>query len=122
MISVTTLRAGEAFNIIPPYAELTGTIRTFQPEVRGVVLERFHQVVTGVAEAMGCKADINCEGITPAVINNERIANRVRQVAGEVLPECQVISHFATMGSEDMAYMMQDVPGLLHLCWLGQLC
>jgi amidohydrolase len=111
VISVTTLRAGEAFNIIPPFAELTGTIRTFQPEVRGVVLERFHQVVTGVAEAMGCKADIHCEGITPAVINNEQIANRVRLVAGEVLPECQVISHFATMGSEDMAYMMQDVPG-----------
>jgi amidohydrolase len=111
VVSVTTLRAGEAFNIIPPYAELTGTIRTFKPEVRGVVLERFHQVVNGVSEAMGCKADIHCEGITPAVTNDEQIAGRVRQVAESVLPDCPVTSHFATMGSEDMAFMMQDVPG-----------
>ena len=111
VVSVTTLRAGEAFNIIPPYAELTGTIRTFEPEVRGVVLERFHQVVNGVAEAMGCKAVIQCEGITPAVINNEQVARGVRKVAERVLPDCAVTSNFATMGSEDMAYMMQDIPG-----------
>jgi amidohydrolase len=111
VISVTTLRAGEAFNIIPPYAELTGTIRTFEPEVRSLVLERFHQVVNGVAEAMGCKADIHCEGITLAVVNNQQVAERVRKVAEGVLPDCSVTSHFATMGSEDMSYMMQDIPG-----------
>jgi amidohydrolase len=111
VISVTTLRAGEAFNIIPQYAELTGTIRTFEPEVRHLVLERFHQVINGVAEAMGCKADIQCEGITPAVINREPIARRVRAVAERLLPDSPVTSHFATMGSEDMAFMMQDIPG-----------
>jgi len=111
VISVTTLRAGEAFNIIPQYAELTGTIRTFEPEVRLMVLERFHQVINGVADAMGCKADIQCEGITPAVINREPIARRVRAVAERVLPDSPVTSHFATMGSEDMAFMMQDIPG-----------
>jgi amidohydrolase len=111
VISVTTLRAGEAFNIIPQYAELTGTIRTFEPEVRALVLERFHQVINGVAEAMGCKADIQCEGITPAVINREPIAARVRAVAQRLLPDSPLTSHFATMGSEDMAFMMQDIPG-----------
>jgi amidohydrolase len=111
VISVTTLRAGEAFNIIPQYAELTGTIRTFEPEVRQLVLERFHQVIKGVAEALGCKADIECEGITPAVINREPIARRVRAVAEHLLPDSPVTSHFATMGSEDMAFMMQDIPG-----------
>ena len=111
VVSVTALRAGEAFNIIPPYAELTGTIRTFEPEVRSVVLERFHQVVNGVTEAMGCTADIQCEAITPAVINNKQIAGRVRTVAERLLPDCTLASHFATMGSEDMAYMMQDIPG-----------
>jgi amidohydrolase len=111
VISVTTLRAGEAFNIIPPYAELTGTIRTFEPEVRTTVLERFHQVINGVAEAMGCEAEIECEAITPAVINREPVAARVRAVAQRVLPDSPVASHFATMGSEDMAFMMQDIPG-----------
>ena len=111
VVSVTTLRAGEAFNIIPSYAELTGTIRTFEPEVRRVVLERFHQVISGVAEAMGCQAEIQCDAITPAVINNEQVADRLRKVAASVLPDSPVASNFATMGSEDMAYMMQDIPG-----------
>jgi amidohydrolase len=111
VISVTTLRAGEAFNIIPSYAELTGTIRTFEPEVRRVVLERFHQVISGVAQAMGCQAEIQCDAITPAVINNEQVADRLRKVAASVLPDSPVASNFATKGSEDMAYMMQDIPG-----------
>ena len=111
VVSVTTLRAGEAFNIIPPYAELTGTIRTFEPEVRRVVLERFHQVINGVAEAMGCQAEIQCDAITPAVINNDQVADRLRKVAARVLPDSPLASNFATMGSEDMAYMMQDIPG-----------
>ncbi len=111
VVSVTTLRAGEAFNIIPSYAELTGTIRTFEPEVRRVVLERFHQVIGGVAQAMGCQAEIQCDAITPAVINNEQVADRLRKVAASVLPDSPVASNFATMGSEDMAYMMQDIPG-----------
>jgi len=55
VISVTTLKAGEAFNIIPPYADLTGTIRTFEPSVRETVLRRFFEIVEGVAASMGCK-------------------------------------------------------------------
>ncbi len=120
VISVTTLRAGEAFNIIPQYAELTGTIRTFEPEVRLLVLERFHQVINGVAEALGCKADIQCEGITPAVINREPIARRVRAVAATRparqpgdLPFCY--HGLGRHGVHDARY-----PRLLHFRWIGQ--
>ena len=111
VISVTMLRAGDAFNIIPMTAELTGTIRTFEPEVRKIVLERFHQVVAGVSQAMGCQAEIEVTSITPAVINDPLVSQRVRAVAQRLLPDTPVVTDYATMGSEDMAFMMQDVPG-----------
>ena len=111
VISVTMLHTGEAFNVIPMSAELTGTIRTFEPGVRQVVLERFHQVIAGVSQAMGCQAEIEVTSITPPVINDPLISQRVRAVAERVLPDNPVHSDYATMGSEDMAFMMQQVPG-----------
>ena len=111
VISVTMLRAGEAFNVIPPEAELQGTIRTFDPAVRKLVLERFEQVARGVAEAMGCRAEIHCESLTPAVTNDPAVAARVQAVIKRVLPGDHLVTDFRTMGSEDMAFMMQLVPG-----------
>lgn len=111
VISVTTVQAGEAFNIIPSEAVLQGTIRTFKPEVRKRVLERFEQVVGGVAGAMECQAEIELKVIAPGVVNDPRIAVRVRAAAARLFPESPVATGFSTMGSEDMAFMMQDIPG-----------
>ncbi len=111
VISVTTVHAGDAFNVIPSTATLQGTIRTFEPEVRARVLERFNQVVQGVSQAMSCQAEVEIQSITPAVINDPRIAVRVQAVAMRVLPGCTIADAYQTMGSEDMAFMMQDIPG-----------
>jgi len=111
VISVTTLRAGGAFNVIPAFAEMTGTMRTFKPEVRQKVLQRFDQVIHGVAEAMGCQAEVVAENITPAVVNEPQVAERLRQVAMRLLPDGTLQCNFATMVSEDMAFMMQEIPG-----------
>jgi amidohydrolase len=111
VISTTMVHGGEAFNVIPSKVELQGTIRTFEPAVRQIVLQRFHQVTTRIAEALGCQTEIEVKSLTPAVINDPQAAERVRRVAAELLPEDQLASDFRTMGSEDMAYMMQIVPG-----------
>ncbi|RPI33250.1 MAG: amidohydrolase [Chloroflexota bacterium] len=111
VVSVTTVHGGEAFNVIPPAVELSGTIRTFEPEVRQMVLDRFTQVVNGIASAMGCDAEIELTPLTPAVINNNNIAGKVRDLAADMFPGDTIESNFRTMGSEDMAFMMQDIPG-----------
>jgi amidohydrolase len=54
VVSVCTIHGGDAFNVIPPTVEMTGTIRTFEPAVRTRVLERFEQVISQVAAGMGC--------------------------------------------------------------------
>jgi amidohydrolase len=111
VISVTMLRAGEAFNVIPPQVEMQGTIRTFDPAVRGLVIQRLQQVVEQTAAGLGCKAEVDVKALTPAVINEPGIAGRVANTAAEVLPGSQIDTLFQTMGSEDMAFMMQQVPG-----------
>jgi len=111
VISVTMIHGGDAFNVIPPAVELQGTIRTFEPAVRQNVLERFREVIAGVGEALGCTVDIDLQSLTPAVINEPELAARVQKVATRILPEDEVAVNFSTMGSEDMACIMQKVPG-----------
>jgi amidohydrolase len=111
VISVTRIRGGEAFNVIPQEVEFTGTIRTFEEAVHQTVLERFHQVVEGVAQAMGCQAEINIQTITPAVVNDPQVAVRLQRLAAELSPQATVEISFQTMGSEDMAFILQKVPG-----------
>lgn len=111
VVSVTSVKAGDAFNVIPESAELRGTIRTYLPETRALVLRRFREIVNGIAEALGCSAEITLKEITLAVINDSTLAERVQQVAQMALPNAVHLSDVRTMGSEDMAYMMQDIPG-----------
>ena len=112
VISVTTLHSGTAFNIIPQEAELTGTIRTFDLSVRKMVLERFEQIVRGIAETMGCNVDILVQRVTPAVINNESVAGKVQETARRLFPQTELdTSNYLTMGAEDMAFMQEKVEG-----------
>ncbi len=112
MVSVTMLHAGEAFNVIPPQAKMEGTIRTFELSVRETVLLRFEEVVHGVAEAMGCSAEVNVKRLTPAMINDEAVALRVAESARQTLPEADLdTSSHLTMGAEDMAFTLEKVPG-----------
>lgn len=111
VVSVTSVHSGDAFNVIPNQATLKGTIRTFESAVREVVLARFRQIVEGVALAMGCQVTIEIESITPAVINDPMVTSRVQSVINNLLPGAQLDENCSTMGSEDMAFMMQQIPG-----------
>lgn len=111
VVSITTIHGGETFNVIPPAVELTGTIRTFDPVVRQRVLDRFCQVVEGVAASFECNAQIELIPLTPAVVNDPQVANRLRDAAARVFPQSEVETHYATMGSEDMACFLQEIPG-----------
>jgi amidohydrolase len=112
VVSVTTLKAGDAFNIIPQTAEINGTIRTFEKEVRDLVLARLTQIVEGIATAMGCQVEITLKRLTPAVVNNPALARRSAELARMLQPELEITNEFRSMVSEDMAYFMDIVPGL----------
>jgi len=112
VMSVTMLHAGDAFNVIPPEAKLEGTIRTFDLAVREMVLKRFSEIVHGVADAMGCVAEFEVIRLTPALVNANEIAARVQESAKHLLPDAELDkSGYLTMGAEDMAFMLEKVPG-----------
>ncbi len=112
VVSVTTVQAGTAFNVIPQTAELTGTIRTFDPAVRQKVVQRFEQIARGVGEALGCQVDVKVKRMTPALINDEAISSTVQSTAQRVLSESDLdTAGYLTMGAEDMAFMQEKVPG-----------
>ena len=111
VVSVTSINAGEPFHVIPAPPSLQGTIRTFSPEVRQGVLERFQQVVEGVGKAMQCQVDCQVQSISPAVVNDGGLAERVRTTARQLLPDSQIEADYRTMGAEDMAFILQKLPG-----------
>lgn len=111
VVSACSIHGGDAFNVIPPYVEIKGTIRTFKPEVREMVMRRFYEIVDNVSAAMGCTVEREVHVLTPAVVNDSGVTEIVRTAASKVLPAFMVESECKTMGSEDMAYFLQEVPG-----------
>ncbi len=112
VVSFTIINGGTAFNVIPQEVTMEGTIRTFEPRVREKVVKRFEEIVSGVASAMGCKAEVNVKQLTPALINAEQVTASVQATARRVLPNLEHDNApYLTMGAEDMAYMQAKVDG-----------
>ncbi len=112
VVSVTKVDIGTAFNVIPQEARFSGTIRTFDLEVRKLVLDRVERVVRGIAEALGCQAEIKIIRVTPALANTEAVTQKVQATARKTLPDATLdMSGYLTMGAEDMAFMQEKVDG-----------
>ena len=112
VVSVTSIHAGTAFNIIPQTAELNGTIRTFEPDIREKVHRRFEEIVRGTAQAMNCEAEIVIKQVTAPVINNDGVAGSVMNSAQILFPQTEIASNsYLTMGAEDMGYMQEKADG-----------
>jgi amidohydrolase len=111
VVSVTSIHGGTAFNIIPPEVKLEGTLRTFDSGVRARVVERFEVIIRGIAESMGCQAEVGVRRITPALVNNDSITAIVQETAQHLLPEANLDFSYQTMTAEDMAFMQEQVPG-----------
>jgi len=111
VVSVTQLRAGEAFNVIPDRAVLRGTVRTFDTAVRQTVLRRIEELAVGIAAAMECSARVHLTRLTPPVVNDPQVAARVRAVARRMIGDGFLDETERSMVSEDMALFLQAVPG-----------
>jgi metal-dependent amidase/aminoacylase/carboxypeptidase family protein len=91
---------------------LTGTIRTFESPVRDRVLQRFTETVNGVAEAMGCRVEVDLQQLTPATVNHPNVSGVVQKTARELFPSALVDpGNYVTMGSEDFAFILEKAPG-----------
>lgn len=111
VVSVTRLQAGTANNIIPQTAELSGTFRTFRPEVRDLVATRIGEIARGVAGAMGCEIDVEIRHHTTFVANDPEVTTRLRDLFRSMGHSEEDFIEARTMGAEDVGEFMADIPG-----------
>ena len=112
MLTIARIDAGAgAYNVIPESATLRGTARAFHPDVRAAFPERIERVVRGVCEALGTTYRFQWQFYYPPVINDPRIARVVAEEARAMLGPERVFEDIRSMGAEDMAFFLREVPG-----------
>ena len=113
VLSIGSLQAGDAFNVISEQAQMEGTLRTFDPPVRTLILRRMDQVLDGITRAHGAGYRFNVieEEYTPAVINDPAMAQVARAAAETLFPPADIMEIPPIMVSEDMSEILRRVPG-----------
>ncbi|MEJ8545983.1 amidohydrolase [Brevibacillus borstelensis] len=111
VLTVGTFQAGSAPNVIPDTAKITGTVRTFDEEVRELMEQTIRQVATCTAEGAGAAATISYTRGYPSVWNDPCEASRVESVAAQVFGKEKILPIEPLMGAEDFSYYLQRVPG-----------
>ncbi|HEY3413579.1 MAG TPA: M20 family metallopeptidase [Armatimonadota bacterium] len=117
VVTVGMFHAGQAMNIIPANAVLTGTIRSYREEVHTLLERRVEEIVRGVAGSLGATVEWSYTRGYPATVNDPAMCDLVRSVAGDIVGSGNVLKPNPTMGGEDMAYYLRERPGCFF--WLG---
>jgi amidohydrolase len=112
VLSVTRIVGGDAYNVIPQTAILSGTARAFRPEVMTQMRDNLARVAEGVAQAMGATASVDFRVIFAPLVNDSEQTDAFADAAAELVGEENVNRAKAPgMGSEDFSFMMESVPG-----------
>ena len=112
VVSVTQIHAGDAYNVIPQTARISGTVRAFSMDVMELVKKNMARVAEGVAASMGAKAVTDFRLIFAPLVNNEQEAEFAASICNEVVGADNVNRNPApVMASEDFAFMLNEVPG-----------
>ena len=112
VITVGSLHAGQAPNVIPDHCELRLTVRARRPEVRAYLRDRICAMAQAQAQVHGARAEVDYQWKLPPCINDAGVTAFARQVAIDTMGEQALISDMAPMSSsDDFAYMLNAVPG-----------
>ena len=112
VVSVTQVHGGDTFNVIPETAMLTGTVRSFLPEMRDLLERRLHEIATGLGTALGVRVEVEYQRGYPPTVNTEAETEVAALAAAEVAGADKVDrAREPTMGAEDFAYMLEQRPG-----------
>jgi hippurate hydrolase len=119
-ITIGEMNGGEAANIIPDSAYMSGTIRTYDNNVREFVKKRIVEITNGIASSYRGSAKVEYINSCPSVINDTELANKFAIYTKEFIPSKQVVTaqNFANglfkklPGSEDFGFISEQVPSI----------
>ena len=111
VISVGSIQSGIRFNIIPETAQLIGTIRTLDSEMKEIIRQRLNTLVPSIAEAYGGKATVKIQDGAPITFNDPKLTNQMVPTIERVLGKENVEFIDAVTGAEDFSYFQLKIPG-----------
>lgn len=132
VLTVGTMHAGTAANAIPDTAVMGGSLRTYDEEVRSFMKERMVQLTEGIAKSFRAEANVIWGSGCPTLVNDKDLSVCAEKYAKELLGEGRAFSvtELNTMsggqnasksaGSEDFAYVSQEVPSIMLALAAGQ--
>jgi amidohydrolase len=111
VVSVSTINGGARWNIVPETVEMTGTIRTYDADVRQGVHRDIRQIAENIAASANAKAEVEIIELYDPLVNNDRVTARMvpvlqRAADGNAVPAER------SGASEDFSFFLNQVPGL----------
>lgn len=125
VLTIGTMNAGTAPNVIPDSVVMSGSIRTFDEETRTFIKNRLTDITIGIARTFRAEAEVTFKSGCPTLVNDKELSVSILKYARELLgPEkaCSVEELNAmtkdkkasgSAGSEDFAYVSQEVPSIM---------
>ncbi len=112
VVTVGSIHAGKANNVIPALATLELSVRALDPRVRKLLEQRIKAIATSQAESFGVSAEVDWKEGYCVLVNSENETNFARQVALDLVGAERVVLNGPPLtGSEDFAFMLEKVPG-----------
>ena len=132
VLTVGTMNAGTAPNVIPDSVVMGGSIRTFDEETRSLIKQRMTEIAEGIAGSFRAEAVVSFGSGCPTLVNDKELSKSVLGYVKELLGPEKAFSavELAAMsgggnasksaGSEDFAYVSQEVPSVMLALAAGQ--
>ena len=111
VITVGKIKSGVRFNIIPESAEMIGTIRTLDYDMKDHINQRMMEMVPAIAEAYGGEASIEIRDATDITYNDPDLVAGMIPTLDRVAGKENVQTQKAVTGAEDFSYFQREVPG-----------
>ena len=112
VVTIGTINAGTAPNVIPDRARLSGTVRAVEPVSREMMLSEVGRLASQVAQSYGCDARVSLDKGTPPIVTPPQATAWARRAAAAVVGgESIVPLGFLNLAGEDFAHYMERIPG-----------
>lgn len=111
VISIGKITSGARFNIIPESAEMIGTVRTLDPDMREKIIRRMTEMARDIAKAYGGEATIDWQNMTIVTYNDLALTDQMLPTLRKVGGTENIQLQKAVTGGEDFSFFQEKVPG-----------
>ena len=112
VLTIGRISGGRAYNIIPDFVEIEGTVRTTDQTEREKIAKRMEEIVAGISKGMRGDYELDYIFGYPPLVNDPEFTKEFVETAKKIIPPNEIIeTKQPTMGGEDMAYFLEKVPG-----------